>query len=501
MSVNRIVVEIETTIDAIGTVETHYYSTSGFSTKPTDAPANTYVAPRLKSAGNFRRELFSGTRVTGSVRPSFGEIVLFNNDAGLDAWLGYGVSGGKVTVRMGDETAAYPAGYTTLYIAYAQHIIADFSEIRIRLRDRLNLLEQPLVTASFAGTGGLEGTTAMAGKLKQWVSSDPGWFPPILIDAASQLYFVQSTGTGGLASGFKIYEGGLEITRGTNYPDAATCLSTSPSAGQARFWFGVGEDGPVYVRLGSVPVSDLRVFGLGYQPSGSQWALHSIAEIAGITGGSGPAVVGAQLVDDSRTIMQVMEDACVSQFAYFGMTRLDAFVSGVFSAPGVTPLKTFNQHNAKGWRRDPVLDMDAPVWSLNVSAGRTWKSNLVSGASATYKDYMSRDPWWCSFSKQDAAIKTANPGAIATVVEINGRDFQNSFAQSLFSDAYFALYGVRRDFYTCTVPLSAETVGLDLHDTVEIKLPRFGLDAGKNFRVITQQIDCDRREITYGMWG
>ena len=93
MSDERSVVEIETTIDAIGTVETHYYSTSGFSTKPTDTPANTYVAPRLKSAGNFRRELFSGTRVTGSVRPSFGEIVLFNNDAGLDDWLGYGVSG------------------------------------------------------------------------------------------------------------------------------------------------------------------------------------------------------------------------------------------------------------------------------------------------------------------------------------------------------------------------------------------------------------------------
>ena len=69
------------------------------------------------------------------------------------------------------------------------------------------------------------------------------------------------------------------------------------------------------------------------------------------------------------------------------------------------------------------------------------------------------------------------------------------------SGKYFDLYGVRRDFYTCAVPLTAETITLELHDTVEIKLPRFGLAAGKNMRVITQQIDCDKREITYGLWG
>ena len=60
---------------------------------------------------------------------------------------------------------------------------------------------------------------------------------------------------------------------------------------------------------------------------------------------------------------------------------------------------------------------------------------------------------------------------------------------------------MRRDFYTCTVPLTAETIALELHDTVQIKLPRFGLSAGKHMRIITQHIDADKREITYGMCG
>ena len=113
----------------------------------------------------------------------------------------------------------------------------------------------------------------MAGKLKQWVSSDPGYFPPILVDAALQLYFVQSTSPGGTMASFGVFEGALEITRSTNYPDAATCLSTSPAAGQSRFWFGAGNAGPVYFRLGSVPQYDLRVRGLGYSPSGAAWTI------------------------------------------------------------------------------------------------------------------------------------------------------------------------------------------------------------------------------------
>lgn len=501
MSKKRIVVEATVVIDGSGTTQTFYFSTSGFATKPTDTPANTYIAPRLKSAGTFRRELFSGARVTGAVRPSFGEIVLFNNDGGLDDWMSYGVSGGKVTIRIGDEGAAYPAGYTIILIAYAQHMVADFSEIRLRLRDRLLLLDQPLITSSFAGTGGLEGATAMAGKLKQWVSSDPCWFPPILIDASSQLYFVQSTGTGGTGSAFNVYEGGIAITRGADYPDASTCLSTSPAAGQARFWFGVGGAGPVYFRLGSVPTLDLRVNGFGYQTSGASWTFTALANLAGISGGSGGLTAQAQYVDDNRTYREVMEDACLTTFGYFGMTRLDSFVSGVTAVPSGPPLYTFNQHNAKNWSKTPIQDMDAPVWSISANVGETYPSNLATGATAANKDYVSRQPWWCAVSKTDATIKTANPGAVAAVVEAKGRYFQNATDQNTFTAGYLSRYGVRRDFYTCTVQLDSQTIALELHNNVEIKMPRFGMSAGKAMRIIIQQIDLDKREVTYGMWG
>lgn len=500
MNRERIVVEMTMVVDDLGTEQTKYFATSGFTTKPTDTPAHTYVAPRIKSAGNYKRELFSGSRVTGPVRPSFGEIVLFNGDGGLDPLMNYGISGGRVVVRIGAEDGEYPADYTTVYIAYAQYLRADFNEVRVVLRDRLLLFEQPMVTASFAGTGGLEGSSGGAGQRKQFVAGSPGWFPPILVDANLQLYFIQSTGVGGLSADVKAYEGAMEITRSADYSSVSDCLSNSPEAGQCRFWFGDGGGGPVYFRLGSVPKYDIRVYSYGLQSSGASWSIGAIAAMAGIPGSTAGSV-GSILVDDDSTFMQVLEDCSQHNFQYFGLTRLDVFSASTFDVPGETPDYTFNQYNAKSWSRSPVQDMDAPVWSVTVNSGECWPSNLAAGAAATYKDFLSRSPWQNTFSGQSNAVKLANPGAVSATVKVKGRLFSDYFSQSAFISQYFARYGVRRDFYTCTVPLNPETLALELHDTVEIKMPRFGLDAGRNFRIITQQIDCDKRQITFGMWG
>jgi hypothetical protein len=490
----------EITVKVAGVDTTFYFATDGIATQATDTPANTYIPARLKSAGSFKRSLYSGSSIGGAIKPNFGELQLFNGDGGLDAWADYAVSGGKVVVRMGDKDGAYPADYDTVYVAYAQHLVADFSVVKVRLRDRLLLLDSPINKEGFDGSGGLEGTTATAGKLKQWVSESPNYVPVTQINSNLQLYFVQSTRPA-VAGFLKVYEGGIEITRGTDYATENDCLTISPAPGECRFYFGVGGLGPVYVRLGSVPIFDIRAVVSGATQTGAAWTAANLADAGGIAGGTGTVAIGNLLVDDNRTYLDVISNACAAAMGWAGMTRLDAFVSGLLAAPAATALYTFTQHNTKNMTRAPVGDLDAAVYSLTVNGGKTWPGNVAAGVSPLLHDYLTRTPWWSSFNRTDDTVKTAHPGAIAKAVDIEAQQFKNAFQQDNYLDNYFELFGVPREFYTFKTPLDSETLALELHGTVAIKLPRFGLGAGKNFRIISQLIDCDERAIQYGVWG
>jgi hypothetical protein len=495
----RYVAEVEVIVGGVPT--THYFGTTGFATRGTDTPAHTYVSGRLVSPGWIQRSLFSGSRMTGAVRPSYGALELANADGGLDAWIGHAVSGGRVTVRYGEEDAAYPAGYSTVYVAYIERMQADLQSVRLILRDRLaQALDQPMVAQSFTGAGGLEGTTGLAGKLKQAVLGDPGFVPPILVDAARQLWYVQSTGPYYLAALLQVYEGGVQITRGADYTSSAEMLATTPSPGEARFW--APASGPVYFRLGGVPVYDLRVQAFsGAPPSGAAWTISTLANQAGISGAASIVAVDGTLVDDDRTYLQIMDDACAVQLGWYGMTRLDTWSSGILAAPTGSPVHVFTPHNSRDWRRDTPADLSAPVWSLTVKAGATWPSDLAGSVTGAMADYLKRAPHWAVFARQDPAIRAAHPGAIARAIESPQRQFINAFGQTLFLDAYFALFGVPRDVWSITAALTDQTLAIELHDVVQITRSRYGLGAGKLARVISQRIDCARREVVFGVWG
>lgn len=511
MTVYRFVVEITLTVDADGGTETFYFSAggkkAGFRTKPTDTPANKWVEPRVLSLGKLRRELFTGARVTGAIRPAGATLVLNNEDGGLDPWLDYGVSGSRVVYRWGPDGGAYPADYEIVQLCYIQAFkLPDLNRVEVALRDRSYLLDKPLVTATFTGAGGLEGT-GVASKKKQWVSGDPGYFPPILVDVTKQIYFIQETGPGALASFFQLFEGGVEITRGTNYISEAEILGTEPSPGTCRFWFGSTDatpTGPVYVRLGTPPILELRVYALGYQSTGQAWTFDALCRRAGLADVVDIAgFVGARLVDDDSTYLQVMEAACVERQQFFGFDRLDTFRAGSLLDPVEAESSyTFTFDNAGGFARQPVSGMEAPVWQVTLNAGKTFPCQFADAASDTMKDYLSRDPWWTSFTGSSAATLTANPGAITVELETQNRDIQNTFSQTTFINRFLGLFGGRRDFLTVSAKeFSLAVLQIELHDTVTVRIPRLQCTAGRLFRVVTIDINWDTPEVTFGLWG
>lgn len=548
------VVEITPVIDGAGTTQTFLFCGEAWATGPTDVPAETAVQPYLKNAGTLKRELFSGARVTGAIKPGFGNIVLANpapvedEEGPFDSWLAYGLSGAKVTVRWGVIGDAYPSQWTDVYVAYVQAAYIDFSQVTLRLRDRLQLLDAPMVTATFDGSGGLEGSGSVP-KPKQAVIRDAGFLPPILVDVVKQIYFVQSSGDGGMrAAGgglWDVFEGGVPITRSTDYASSAELLSTAPASGECRFWFGTDsvwmagwKNGPVYLRLGTPPVGDIRVYPSGFpndddfarwgEPHGS-FDLATLALRAGVDRDSvltSNVAIRMALVDDDRPFLDVMSGACLQSQGWFGFDRLDRFRDGYLCDPeddGVyygidwagagmgaaptaqptTSLMTFTRDNAKDLRREPVNGMESPVWKVSVNARQTWACPVNSGATDEMRDYLTRDPWWATFQGVSDTCLVAHPGAIAETVEIPYADFPNVFSRRLHLERYFVLFGGRRDVFTFTAPMTDETLALELHDVVTLQFPRLGLSAGKKYRIVSITLDCSTAvpSIRFGVWG
>ena len=61
------------------------------------------------------------------------------------------------------------------------------------------------------------------------------------------------------------------------------------------------------------------------------------------------------------------------------------------------------------------------------------------------------------------------------------------------------LYGVERDLFK--IKVKTQPFMLELNDTIQIKLDRYGLDNGKNMRIVSLNEDALKNEVTMEVWG
>lgn len=561
----RVVVAVEAVVDVDGSRETFLFGYEDWMTGPADTPPNTPVRGLLGSAGRYSRNLFQGGGVTGRIVSDFGYARIRNprpaelsGEGELDDWMGYSISGCSYEVRRGLVGAAYPDEYQVVFVAKGMNMPAG-DDITLRLRDEGLLLDQPIVTEGFAGTGGLEGTGSVP-KRKQFVSESPGYIEPILVDADKQIYFVQSTSTQGLHDSyltssletrlFDVFVGGLRQTRGSNYASQAALLATAPASGEVRYWFGpdstvvIGwKDGPVFFRLGTAADGDVRVFAVGGPNDadhtrrgtplgsfrGSHLALRAGVPLSRIDTAADDLAVEAQLVDDDRTYADVLSDSALGRQGWFGFDRTGMFRSGYLLDPadddyyyGVDPAVlgavrppqpttsayTFTDDLIlRGTlRRLPVPGMEQPAWSFAVNSGECWPCTVDPTASRTLRDYLTREVW-TAISGVDEDTRTADPGAVHMSIETRGRYLPNTFSQRLMLERLCVLYAGRHHVWEWAVlmddEMPEELLELDLHDVVTLQVSRLGLAAGIKLRLVSITIDMEspRHRIVFQGWG
>lgn len=542
MTRQTIALEITCTLADLGP-QTYYFATEGFRTSALDTPALVYFAEKVESIGEYRRELFSGARMAGATRASRGSIVI-TNDGSLDVFSRL-TSGATVVARIGEVGAPYPAGWVDLFVTYIDSAAADFSQLRLELRDLTERLNAPIVTAQFSGTGGLEGTVA-ANVKKQLVLGQPGLLPMVLLDPVKQVYYLQANATdvatlSGLAPFGVPFEGGVPVGRGVPYVFADFMLEQEPDPGTFRMWAGYGGTtlggkfgseadamvyvkGPVYIRLGTPPVFDMRFGATGLLQNTAadtprRWRFTDLCNRAGLSA-VGPATLatvagerndfdaGNHLIDGDQTYVQTMSDRAQAVLGAFGFDRLGRFYCARLLDPEETAnaldvsAYTFTEHNSGEYARTAVPGIENPAYQVNVKAGRAFKSGLASGASTEMQSILQREGFLVAFSGTCDAVRQRYPGAQSVSIEIDGHDFPDSAAQLQFVQRFGLLFGKPRFLLSLTCyDFSAQALAIELMSKVTLRLPRFGFDAGVALRVVTVAHDYKLRRIRFGLWG
>ena len=328
------VAEITVAVDDAGTLQTHYAcSGEGFATRPGDTPAHTAIPPTLLEPGSLRREMFSGDKPFGAVRPAFGEVSLYNGDGRYDGWEHHGFDGRDFVLRWGPLGGAYPADFVTVVICTIEGITLTETEARLKLRDNTQLLDKAFLKDAFAGGTVPEGGELQKGQVKHRYIGTPAWTgpqPQVIGEGWGNTLYHLSTGR---VTSSRVWDNGNELSQGFLSSANFWNLSATVTPG---YYYLLTEGGSTYLRLASRPEGDVRVFAQTVQDSGAAWSMAALLAETGYSGAvTGVPLPGfdAVVADSGVTYARLFDDAAANAGMWYGFDRLGRFVSKAFDAP------------------------------------------------------------------------------------------------------------------------------------------------------------------------
>ena len=247
--------------------EWQYVATHDYVTGPGDSPANTVYEGRLINAGELKRTMFENGGTVGKPGATQGFFELSNADGALDDWLDYGVGGWDFVLYYLPSKDADFSTKTAVFEGTMRGWTSDDlrKSIKIRIRDQIETLDRPFLTARYAGTTNSTGATAegdssMANQIKAY---SRGWTYSTDAQPANSFDLIYLASIKPQSTIF-VYEGALLLTAASpaNYSSlsalqaATTGLAGSGAAIEAGEYATCLDDSGThiaYVRLGATP--------------------------------------------------------------------------------------------------------------------------------------------------------------------------------------------------------------------------------------------------------
>jgi hypothetical protein len=505
---------------AITGTRTLYFSTHGYVTSPTDTPANTFYEGRIQQAANISRSCFSDGKTTGRSQIGYGDMVLVNNDGGLDALLGYSFVGRPITIKMGTlaDGASTVTSWVTVLKGTMEQAELSWQKVILRVRDRQQDLAKPLQQVRYAGTNtlpsGLEGVAGdLKGKPKPLVFGKVFNVAPPQVNTDRRIYQVHAGNA--LQSIAAAYDRGAPLTAGAAYTSQTDMETTAPTAGQYRVWNDATAG--CFIRLGSAPTGTVTVDAV----QGAAVANRTVGQLfnqvlmaAGISSGdiSSADITALDAVaayetgvyvpyTQDMTPLEILDTLCASVGAWYATDTSGVFRIGQIALPTgtsvgtITALETLKIERVAS--RDPGVGV--PAWKVKLGYQRIYnvQDDLTASVTDARKSFLASE--YRRAESSDATVKTANltsPELEFDTVLTNETDAAAESARRL------AIYKVRRDMYEVTIRVDSSLASvLDVGKIVTLQFNRFGMSAGKKFLIIGLRTNMRTYQFDLTLWG
>lgn len=400
------------------------------------------------------------------------------------------------------------ANLTTVFQGLATQWQLNADTLLVPLRDATYWIEQPLQSALYGGTGGLDGGPDLTGKPKPITRGGTAANPvrqisPVLVDATNLIYQY----TDGPGTVVTLYEGAddTNITFAGDYPDI-----TAQSAPPGQY---ITSNAHGYFRLGTKPVRQITIDATGQFPAAGaistpiRLAHYLLAETLALPAAyidaafdapdaSNAFAAGVYFGPTPVAGHEAIDAVLASIGAKLIPTRAGTLKPFVLRVVAGTPVAAFTPANTADMSAQPLpstLDPPPYRWRVGYQHAYTTQnpanlSPAASAANTTFVQNADRFAAWASTTVLAQFLRPNDPAPIT------GCLLAPDGAQAV-ADALGALWGVRRRLYNVEVPLPV-ALARDIGDVVSLTWPADDLRAGVLGQIVGEQIRTDQATST-----
>ena len=476
---------------------TLYASDIGFSTTPSESPANTYWKRRIDAPLRQTQSLWSGGDIGGYSEADFGRATLANDDGQLDGWADYDWGGRLIQIWRTDVAKPVLSDFAMTFNGVAEEFVSG-DIAAIELRDMRVLLDVPFGRGQFSGAGGVNGTSQLTGRGRPFSGGECYQFEPVLIDGTNWVYMVDPEGFDSILNAYDSAD--EHTTAGSDYADYAALIAADLSSVDYATCKAEG----LYRNSGE-PAGRITLNVRGVAPS-STWIYtyadlveHVVTTMTTLTSGdldsaAFSAFNSAQPAKlqywwdgaGSKTVLEFLSEVSDTTGAYFGFNDERKFTIGRYEGPAVSADHFFSARQIYDLRPRQV---DRRLKSLNLGYRRYW-SPLGDNDFAASVPAAVREGFKAPYRWTGAATDTdAETESLLAREEEDETLFVDASDAEDERDRRLDLYGPMQKGFDVEVPLTA---GLVVGQTVELTFPRHGLSSGENFVVLEADADADK---------